>query len=197
MASTGAFRSPGFVFVFDGQSLNNLPAAPNNYPSVVAGDLSTPSPCPNLAVNGMTVNALNASALNRWAPYLATSATLILVMSTGTSDIWSGDTGATVYADEVAYAALAKANGFDLVYGMTLVGNTTNTAPQNTARTDHNDFLLADASNAFDGVADLAGNATLADWTNVTYYADGLHWTAAGAQLAASIILPVLETAFP
>jgi hypothetical protein len=119
-------------------------------------------------------------------------------MCGGTSNIWSGETGADLYTEEVAYAAAARAAGFWKVMIMTLCPNSTNTGPQETQRSSHNTLLIADASHGFDAVVDIASDSRLSDPTSSTYYVQGgftsgVHWTAAGAAVAASLVGPAAD----
>ncbi len=192
-----------FGLVFDGQSLNNVPGALTCYPNEVMPLLPFKAAYKVVALNGISWTELATTAEERWAPYVSDkrmASSMALVMCGGQTDIWGGDSGAQVYADEVAYAAAARSAGFDRVYAMTTVPNVVNTSPMNDARIAHNTLLLADASNAFDGVGDVANDAVaaptnhLADYTNTTYYSDGVHWVLAATTLVAAIMEPVLAT---
>src|SRR5690606_6932946 len=94
-----------------------------------------------------------------------------------------------------AYAAAARAAGFSHVIMCTITGNDLNTAGQELVRQAVNPLLLADASAAFDTVVDIAAVPGLDDWTNETYYLDidHIHWTGAGASLAAATVAPALD----
>jgi hypothetical protein len=148
-------------------------------------------PWSNVAFGGASWTALAPDAPTALYPK-ATAGMDILVMCGGSQDITDGDSGQTLYDEEVAYAAGARSAGFDRVLVVTLVGNVSNSADQNAARLAHNDLLRTDPAGAFDAVVDLDATA-LADWTNATYYEDGIHWTTAGAQLAAATIAPDLD----
>lgn len=176
--------------VFHGQSLNDTPAPPGDYPTLcVAG---TRIVRVLAAHGGYTMEQLQPYEPSEVDPYANLARKTAALICTGSSDIWDGESGVGLYAEHVAWAARRRAAGFDKVIACTLVGNQTNTSPQNTERLGFNVLLLADASAAFDDVVDLDATA-LATWTDGTYYqGDGIHWKAAGAQLAADTIRPVL-----
>ena len=78
-----------------------------------------------------------------------------------------------------------------MIIGTTITANGVNTGAENTERLAHNVLLLADASNAFDDVVDLAANANLEDYN--TYTSDGVHWTGAATTIVASLLDPYLD----
>ncbi len=182
------------LFVADGQSLNLQPDFGTTYPQVIAS--SHPSLQVKVAALGGTswtdLADTQAARLNT----MANSATnTMLVLCGGTGDVvLENDSGATIYADMVAYASAARSAGFDKIAAQTITKTTGMTGGQNTSRTDANTLLLADASHAFDAVIDVAANANLSDPTNTTYYFDGIHWTTAGAAIAAGLVDPTVSS---
>jgi len=193
----GQFRSPGGAWrvVFDGQSLNltgvNVDLETNNpYPDQVMSGRGVP--WANVAVAGQSWTTLATTAATRTHPLAGFTTNTLLVMCGGTADILDGDSGATLYADEVAYANAARAAGYSHVVATTLVGNSATTGGQNSARLSHNSLLLADASNAFDFVVDF-DVPPLDDWTDTDYYFDGVHWLETGAAAAAALMSPVID----
>lgn len=186
------FRAASGAVVFDGQSLNNYPAVPDNMPTLVLADLPG-VPGLNISRDTTSWTDLVGSVAWRRNPKAHIGLTTILLMNGGTSDILGGDTGATLYADEVSYANSARTAGYDLIVAVTLCPNVNNTGGMETARVDHNTLLLADASNAFDAVVDIANLPELDDPADLTYYLpSNPHWTAAGAAAAAGAIVPVV-----
>ena len=147
----------------------------------------------NVAVGSAAWHDLALTAVDRLFPYGGVALSTALVMNGGQSDLWDGESGAQVYAEEVAYAAAARAAGFDVVVAITICPGQYSEAEE-AARLEHNDLLLADASGGFDAVVDVAALPELADPTDLTYYdALGIHWTEAGAQIAADALAPVLQ----
>lgn len=202
--TAAALRSPAEVRVtFDGQSLCNYPDPPNNAPTLVMAGLGVP--WANVALNGIGWYDLAGTVTTRRDPQSPASRAGkldVLVMLGGQSDVYaaapSGDqTGATIYDRAVSYATSARAAGFDRVLLCTLPPMGPNayglgipTASQAQAITDFNTLALAN-SGGFEAVADLHV-PPLDDSSSTTYYLDRLHWTAAGAVAAASIIRAAL-----
>ena len=103
-----------------------------------------------------------------------------------------GQRAATLYADEVAYAVAARANGFEVIIITTLPDSIEFTDAQRAEQATHNELLLEDPEDAFDAVVDLATIAGLDDPSDTRYYFDGTHWTAEGAKLAAEAVREAL-----
>ena len=197
-----ATRAPAPVrVVFDGQSLNLVPIdhPELSFPARVMAGRGIP--WHNAAVSGVGWAWLAGDASTRLFPQARArvGCTDILVMQGGQTDIFLNHTGAEVYDLAVDYAIAARSAGFDKVILTTMpaMGPTTGsppvpTAPQWAEALAHN-VLVRSNSGGFDGVADLYQGA-LTDATNPTYYmGDRLHFVAAGAQVAANIIAPVLD----
>lgn len=179
---------PGTQVVFDGQSLNNSPSA-TSYPAQLMAGRSV-SWC-NVAINGTAVDALATSAPARRDLVLRHMESTVLVFVGGQSDLVLGDSAATLLADMVSYATAARTAGADRVVMATVPPSTSYTAPQEAERGTLNPLIRA--SSAWDAVLDLAAATNLTDASNATYYADGLHWTTAGALAAATAAAPVLD----
>lgn len=188
----GTTRGPRFVF--DGQSLNFAPLA-TNYPRTTMANFPA-VPWNNIGVAGTSWTVLGNTALQRTDRWAAKSNFSVLIMCGGTSDILAPESndGPTVYSDMVGYGNARRAAGFDYVIATTITPDTAMTGTENTNRVNANALILGDASAAFDVKVDFAGNASLSDASNATYYTDGLHWTTAGAAVAASMMTPVLTT---
>lgn len=209
--SQGQFRAAPYAFVFDGQSLNFVPIGGPTYPTVVMAGLAVAlgyeSPHVVVAQSGQSWTLLlNGStpppdaalgwvrpASVRLYPKANMGLTTFLLMCGGTSDVEEGDTGATIYADMVTYADLARAAGFDRIVAQTITPSTTFSAGEETARAAANVLILADADDAFDAVADCAADP-LDDPADTLYYSDGTHWTALGASTAAALTLTAVES---
>lgn len=180
---------PGTQVVFDGQSLNNSPSSAS-YPAQLMSGRSVP--WSNVAINGTAVDALAVTAPTRRDPVLAHSASSALVFVGGQSDLVLDDSAATLLSDLESYAAAARAAGAGRIIMATIPPSTAYSGPQETERVAVN--ALIRASSAWDAVVDLASVAELSNPGDATYYADGLHWTAAGAAAAASSVGSTLDT---
>lgn len=192
--SRGQFRSAPYFVVFAGQSLNIMPGPALCYPTQLMGDYFPAVPYANVAIGSMSWTNLSVIQAANVNIHANGGLTTILIMCGGTADVFiENDTGATLYAQEVAYANAARAAGFNHIIGTTITSTTAFSPGQNTERSNHNTLLLADASAAFDSVVDLAGDPRLDDPADATYYADGTHWTSAGAQAAADLVFPALD----
>lgn len=199
---------PDVRIVYDGQSLNLQPPPGDgvSMPEVASAGLGYPFA--NVAFGGASWTALAAgtggveAAATRLNPVLALSAGVVLVLTGGTSDlIFEDDDGATVMADIVAYSdaarSVATTAGTSIHVIASTIPETFNmTGDEQTARQAFNTLLLADAGGDFDAVIDLTESEAgpLADSTDSTYYADGVHWNATGAAYAAGLIRPAIVT---
>lgn len=195
--SRGQFRPVPYAVVFTGQSLNNHPAAPDNYPTqMMDGFLidGYPVSWANVAIDGASWTQLSgANPQAHLVRQANRGAVTILAMCGGTGDILAGDSGATIYADMVSYADNARVSGYDLVVAQTITPATSFTGGQETARAAANVLILADADQAFNAVADVAV-APLDDPADTDYYSDGIHPTALGASVLADVTLAAVES---
>lgn len=181
--------------VFDGQSLNATPIN-HSYPRQLMTVLRSGVPWNNVAIGGTSWSTLDNTALQRTYSHAPLANYAILILCGGTSDILEGDDGATVVADMFNYSNAGRSGGFDYVIGTTITPNLAFTGGQESIRTSANGFILAAVPATFNAVVDFAADSRLSDASNLTYYnADGLHWTAAGADVAASLMAPALDVA--
>lgn len=184
-----------FRIVFVGQSLNIIPASPNNYPTLLMAEhgvgipynIVTPM---NLA--GAAWYDLDNTFPQTLYPLVDLCQTAVLVMCGGTSNIQEGQTGQQYYDSEVAVAQAAAAAGFAVIVNTTLCPSAAMDAGEETARAAANVLKLANSTD-WDACVDLAAHTDLDDPANTTYYSDGTHWTAAGAQTAADLVYPALQ----
>lgn len=168
--------------VFDGQSLNLMPVG-NTYPALLmVGRVGAWAAVAISAASWTTLATTRTARLGQLGRACTPS---VLVMCGGTTDLTDGDSGATVCADMESYATAARALGFDYVVACTITPSIGFTGPQETQRLAANVAIRASAG--FDAVADLVADSRLATITG-TYYADGIHWTAAGAAAAAETV---------
>lgn len=192
---------PATRLTFTGQSMNILPGPPKDVPTMVTVQCGY-SGTQNISVGGYGWLDLAADA-DHMADLAACARNVsglvdILVMNGGQGDILlDGMDGAESYAEAVSYATAARALGYDSIVGVTMpdfAASEIITAAMRTARTESNALLLADASDAFDVVADCG--AALDDATDTAYFAaaDPLHLTQLGGSVMASVIAAAVLT---
>ena len=178
--------------VFIGQSLNLVPFG-STYPDQLMASFPK-VPYTNSAVGGAAWNGLTKVREFQVKPWATRAAVSILIMNGGTTDIAVGATGADTYAAMGSYATWATSNGYDYVIGTTITPDTAFSGPQETERLACNTAIMADASNYFDAQVDFMTDSRLTDAADTTYYTGGIHWTAAGAGVAASVMKPTLAS---
>lgn len=103
-----------------------------------------------------------------------------------------GLSAAQTLSEITDYMTARRAAGWDQIVASTVPGSTFYDAAAETQRLALNDLIRASA--AFDAVIDLAADPRLDDGADLTYFADGVHFTAEGADVAASIAVPTLAT---
>lgn len=88
--------------------------------------------------------------------------------------------------------AKGRAAGFRVLFATTTPRDIAHfTVQQQQISANINDFFKTNPSES-DGIIDWAANVNLADPTNLTYYQDGIHPTAAGAVIMADMALAAL-----
>lgn len=188
--------------VFDGQSLNILPstgAIGLPYQSIQGKTATACVPGDIVAIGGTAWTTLAESQVQRSFRHANAAPTTVLVMTGGTKDVFNNELGAAIYATVKSYAVAARAAGYNKIVVTTTTQNAGNFGAMETHRKDLNNLLIGNADAAFDQVVDLASDSTLSspgappsgttvygsgnlsNASNTTYYADGVHWTAAGA----------------
>jgi lysophospholipase L1-like esterase len=131
-----------------------------------------------------------------------TGKTNILCVLCGLNDMAIAGSGSTQCFDTLkAYCQTMRATGWKIVL-LTLLP----TDPSlfvglnlNTKIAAVNTSIRGDAS-FYDALADIAGDATMgnvANTTNLTYYADGIHPTATGQALLAPYVTAAVQTLYP
>ena len=132
--------------------------------------------------------------------YATTSKTV--VVWGGRNDIANTVAAATVYANIKTFCNARKAAGWKVIILDAMVGNDI-TGSLETARISLNASLLADFSTNVSGkvysggsygdyLVDIASETNLLDYTNMTYFSDGKHLTAAGYAIAAADVKTAL-----
>lgn len=194
-AAAAVFSSRSRV-VFDGQSLNAAPIG-NSYPLKLMNGPYRGIPWRNVPIAGTSWTVLGNTVASRTHPYATKARWAILCMCGGTSDLQAPESndGPTLYADMASYANGCRTAGYDYIIGTTVTPSTQFLASEETARVAANTAIKGNSGAPFDAVVDFAGDSRLANPADTTYYADGLHWTAAGAQVAADLMSPALATA--
>lgn len=183
---------PSTLVVFDGQSLNNIPSG-GDMPAAVMNGRGVA--WANVSISGQAWSTLAGSASKRCHPLATSHGTSVLILNGGQSDILNtgdDDTAATALADMESYADNARTAGFDTIIACTLPPSTSFDADDETQRLALNAAIRT--SDSWDEVVDLAANEDLDDASDLTYYSDGLHWTAVAAAAAASSVGAVLDT---
>lgn len=178
--------------IFDGQSLNLAPTGVTRMPDVAMAGLGIQHHV--TAVSGQSWSTLQGTQTARLTSFVPRFDRTILVMTGGTSDIWSGgdnDTAAVAFANMETYAASARALGVDSIVATTVTPASIFDGDDETQRLALNSLILG--SSAWESVVDLASEPELSNPANTTYYSDGLHWTAAGAAVAGAAIQPAVQ----
>lgn len=173
--------------MFDGQSHNTVPAVP--FP--VLAMQGRPDPWVNLAIGGQSWTSLSTTQQMRAVPLWAHEQSTV-ILTGGTHDIGvEGDTAATAFADLLAYATAYRQLRASVIVCATVPPAALITGGEETQRLALNDLIRSSAE--FDAVLDLAAAPELDDPTDTTYYmGDQVHFTAAGAQVAADLLSPIL-----
>lgn len=191
--------------VFDGQSMNNVPAVPNNMPTYLMNGRKIP--WSNVAISGYGWQDLTPTAATRLFPQARNKMGCIdiLIMCGGQGDILNQtpngqQSGATTYTRAIAYANAARGAGFHYILTTTMpaigpdvLGTGRPNATEQQAIQDYNDLTIAN-SGGFDAVADIS-IAPLNNATNSTYFdIDRTHFKVDGAKVAAALIAPTLNS---
>lgn len=119
----------------------------------------------------------------------------IAVLNGGQSDILSdapneNQTGAQAFADLLTYIAAIRALGVDKVIVTTMTPMGWGTADP--ARVAEYNNLVRAGHASIDAIVDLAAVPALMNSADTTYYSDTVHYTAAGATVAADAVRPVV-----
>lgn len=175
--------------IFDGQSFNTVPAAPNNYPSKLLALLPAGyyDEELNAGVGSTTYADREVDVDTRVDDDISVTLPTALLDMAGQSDLWQSDgnmTAAALLAAAQSYADDRIAAGVDLYVIATVPPSNIYSGPANTQRDAYNE-LLRDVPAPFAAVLDIDVIPEASNPSNGTYYSDGLHPTAALAQLFA------------
>lgn len=175
--SQSQVRHGDYACVFDGQSLVVWPSAyhVNSFPMRMMEGRKAAYHI--VGIGGYAWTQLDNDFSSRVAPYAKLAPVSFYIMVGATTQIDLGQAGGAVYNTEKAISDLAYAAGYTYVIGSTTTPSTSFSAADNIELGILNAAVRADASNAFDAVADLAADPRLDDPTDTTYYGDGTHPT--------------------
>lgn len=176
--------------MFDGQSLQYASSNPvvHQVPALLPGMSNAAT-----AIVGTTYAQRATTIADRVYRQVVNGDPTILVDFAGQSDLATSVSAASLLATVEAQADACRAQGFAAYVICTVPPSTSYTAPQETQRVLYNAAVLA--STKFDAVADVAAIPQLADPADTTYYSDGLHFTVAGATLAAPVMAAAISSA--
>lgn len=168
-------------------------SATQNYPALLTASLGSAWQVFNAGHSGETTPQLLANFANyAQVHYTSRAVRNILVVNEVGNDLIGGASEATARASMQALIAHARALGWLAYFATTTPRSVPNfSAGQQTAANNINDFFRNNPSER-DGFIDWAADANLSDPTNVTYYQDGVHPTAAGAVILASLVSAAL-----
>ena len=170
---------------FEGDSITdqNTAANPAYYWKVVTTISPKVPAAINNAISGSDLSTATSRAAALDALLDATRAHNILTVFFGANDMHGGGTAASFESALQTYCQARRAAGWKVVVATVLPQTTSGF---NAKRNDANTWIRANWSTFADGLADIAGDATMgpdAAASNATYYSDGLHPTAAGQLL--------------
>lgn len=168
-------------------------SAGQDYPSLLGTALGSSFAVTNSGQSGFTTAQLtsNFGSLVQ-SHFNARAARNILLVNEIGNDLVSGGGGAgvneaTAKANMQALIAMGRFYGWTVLFGTTTPRDAAHfTAGQQTAANNINTFFRSNASES-DGIVDFAAATELSDPNSTTYYQDGVHPTAAGAAVLASL----------
>lgn len=191
-------RYEGTLLVVSSQSLLIEPAV-GPAPYLVAATLNAEGYLVGLQAYGKSGEEIDERGAEPGMVQYATDAwkRSIALVSGGYTDLLDeAATAATAYDRISDRAERLKTTGYvDYVFGMTIPDATSweGNATANTRRTDYNTLLVADADGFFDGVVDLRNVDGFETGGTGDYYADGVHFSAAGAEVVAERFLELVR----
>lgn len=150
----------------------------------------------NVALNGKSWTVLATDAATRLNPTPKPYSKSVLVLLGGQSDLAEtseNNSGAIALADMEAYADAARAAGFDTIVACTIPPAAMISSVDDEAQRVIFNQGIRDSTH-WEAVADVGVHPLLQNFNDATYYVDTIHWTAAGATVAAGVIKPVLES---
>jgi hypothetical protein len=181
--------------IFDGQSFTYAPADSLSLPQRVSALIQAPHMMAATGISGTTYAQRAATVAARTDYHVRNAHTSVLTVISGQSDLLGGMSADSLLATAEADASARLAAGFDAVVGVTIPSMIEAwewTPDMEAERIAYNDLLME--SDVFDVVADIASIPELADPADTTYFSDGLHPTAAGADLMAPVVVEAINS---
>lgn len=171
--------------------------APHNYPLLYSAARVVVT---DNAVAGSTLTTLNARAvaLDAQLANRTSHRKYLLSVLIGYNDFVAGTSSATFLANLASYLDARKTAGWDYVIVGTQLPSTT--SGYNAWRNTNNPTISTWVGSHADAVFDFAANATMgpdAAASNLTYYSDGVHPTAAGQVILKNTIAPTIDSYIP
>jgi lysophospholipase L1-like esterase len=192
-----AAQVPGDI-VCDGDSMTaGFGLQPSEfYPTVLANNIDAAWDVTNTAVTGRNIQQMiDAAPASVDVLYGGSGQTNIIVILGGSNDVATGTSSSTILSRLATYVSDRRAVGWSsgtsrIAFG-TIPPNGGLSGAQETVRQTVNTALRANAGGIYgDILVDFAADPRLDDALDTTYYFEGdrLHWTAAGAAVAAELV---------
>jgi lysophospholipase L1-like esterase len=181
---------PGLV-VCDGDSMTagfGL-SPPEFYPTVLGNSLGGAWSVTNTAVTGRNIQQMIDAAPASVDTQYGNPGSNTVVILGGSNPVASGVSAATILSQLAEYTADRRAVGWRVAIG-TIPPNGSLSGAQETVRQTVNSTLRSSLATYGDILVDFAADPRLDDALDTTYYFEGdrLHWTAAGAAVAAELV---------
>jgi lysophospholipase L1-like esterase len=166
------------------------------YPTVLANSIDAAWDVANTAVTGRNIQQMiDAAPASVDVLYGGSGQTNIVVILGGSNDVATGTSSSTILSRLATYVSDRRAVGWSsgtsrIAFG-TIPPNGGLSGAQETVRQTVNTALRANAGGIYgDILVDFAADSRLDDALDTTYYFEGdrLHWTAAGAAVAAELV---------
>lgn len=188
--------NPNPLIIFDGQSFNYAPlGGARTYPLRTWDRLPSGLAVAVVGISATSYSTRAGTVASRVDPLLKNAAVVVIVDAGGPTDLGVDSlTAAQTLAASEAYAdARRSINPNVKLIELTVTPGTTLyvEGTENAERLAYNDLLRANVHGKFDRIADIAAIPGLADPAGVNY-SDGLHPSAAGCDLMAALIAPLI-----
>jgi lysophospholipase L1-like esterase len=166
------------------------------YPTVLENSIDAAWDVANTAVTGRNIQQMiDAAPASVDVLYGGSGQTNIVVILGGSNDVATGTSSSTILSRLATYVSDRRAVGWSsgtsrVAFG-TIPPNGGLSGAQETVRQTVNTALRANAGGIYgDILVDFAADPRLDDALDTTYYFEGdrLHWTAAGAAVAAELV---------
>ena len=184
------------AIVFDGDSITEGSgvAIPYDYsyPSQLCRLCDSAPKQDNIAAGGQKIqDTTAATAAIKFVGDNSSYTNIVVVAMFGHNDINSARSAAQVTADIDSYiASIVADSATTFIIGLTILPSSNFDAGEETIRGTVNTHIKDTA--AFDAVVDVAANVLLDDYSDATYYTDGIHCTIAGNAVIASDVFDEL-----